>query len=532
MKIKIILFSLLLLTSLPSSADTQFKQSIGFPDASAEFLSGCETPDSGYVFLGNTTDTVSKISKLFLVKMDLQGSLLWSKTYEYPIDAFGIKVAAAPNGELVMMGYTFLDTIPYDDIFLIRTLSDGTILWSKTYGGNDIDEGNDMIIDAQGNIVVAGYTYSFGTALKSGFVLKTDGNGIYSWSKTYSQNVNQEFNGISQTSDYGYILSGYTQAPPGINFDGYIVKTDSAGGINWSKRTGGSLSEILYKGWQDAAGDYYFAGSASTNTLSGNQDGWLLKVNSLGTSNLINYTYGTSIAERTYSIAVNATGNSLILSGYSLSSSGYENALYLPINPVDGTLSGSALFAGTATGNARALASFYSSTGLVQAGYIFTATDTLGSAYAVKYPTVISPCQVGVASLNIVNQNMTVFYSDSAGTNEALAAAITNNVSFITGSSNPVQNIFCLISSTSEAAGMESILLSPNPAQQTLTVELPFEQSAQIRVVDMNGKVIIKTTLQDSKTDLLISNLSSGVYQLVIESGNKMLRKKFVKVDF
>ena len=261
MKIKIILFSLLLLlTSLTSSADTQFKQSIGFPDASAEFLSGCETPDSGYVFLGNTTDTVSKISKLFLVKMDLQGSLLWNKTYEFPIDAFGIKVAATPNGELVMMGYTFLDSIPYDDIFLIRTQSDGTILWSNTYGGNDIDEGNDMIIDAQGNIVVAGYTYSFGSALKSGFVLKTDGNGIYSWSKTYSQNVNQEFNGISQTSDYGYILSGYTQAPPGINFDGYIVKTDSAGGINWSKRTGGSLSEILYKGWQDATGDFYFAG--------------------------------------------------------------------------------------------------------------------------------------------------------------------------------------------------------------------------------------------------------------------------------
>jgi hypothetical protein len=532
MKIKILFFNLLLSVSITASADTQFKQSIGFPDASAEFLSGCETPDSGYVFLGNTTDTVSKISKLFLVKMDLQGSLIWSKTYEYPIDAFGIKVAAAANGEIVIMGYTFLDSIPYDDIFLIRTQSDGTILWSKSYGGNDIDEGNDMIIDAQGNIVVAGYTNSFGSALKSGFVLKTDGNGIYSWSKTYSQNVNQEFNGISQTSDNGYILSGYTQAPPGINFDGYIVKTDSAGGINWSKRIGGSLSEILYKGWQNSAGEYYFSGSASTNTLSGNQDGWLLKVNSLGTSNLINYTYGTSIAERTYSIAVNATGTSLILSGYSLSNSGYENALYLPLNPNDGTLTGSALFAGTATGNARALASFYSTTGLVQAGYIFTSTDSLGSAYAVKYATNTSPCQVGIATLDIVNQNTTSFYTDSAGSNEVLAAAVTNTVSFITGASNPGQNIFCLLSSTSESDEMESIYLSPNPAQQTLTVETPFEQTAQIRIFDINGRIIINTMAQDSKTNLSISNLASGVYQLVIESGNKMLRKKFVKVDF
>lgn len=531
MNIKIILLVQMLFVSLIASADTQFKQSIGFPDASAEFLSGCETPDSGYVFLGNTTDTVSKISKLFLVKMDLQGTLLWSKTYEYTIDAFGIKVAAAANGEIVMMGYTFFDSIPYDDIFLIRTQSDGTILWSKSYGGNDIDEGNDMIIDAQGNIVIAGYTYSFGSALKSGYALKTDGNGVFLWSKTYSQNVSQEFNGISQTNDNGYILSGYTQVPPGINFDGYMIKTDSAGGINWSKRTGGSLSEILYKGWQDSAGDYYFSGSASTNTLSANQDGWLLKVNSLGTNNLINYTYGTSIAERTYSLAFNATGSSLILSGYSLSSSGYENALYLPLNPNDGTLTGTPLFAGTATGNARALSSFYSTTGLIQAGYIFTSTDSLGSAYAVKYATNTSPCQVGIASLDIVNQNSSFLYTDSAGSNEALASPTTTNISFITNSSNPGQNVFCLFSSTSEAESRESILLFPNPAMQMLTVEIPFEQLAHICIVDFNGKIVMNTTALSSKINLAISDLHSGVYQLVVESGNKLLRKKFIKID-
>ena len=78
---------------------------------------------------------------------------------------------------------------------------------------------------------------------------------------------------------------------------------------------------------------------------------------------------------------------------------------------------------------------------------------------------------------------------------------------------------------------METILLSPNPAQQTLMVEIPFKQTAQIRIVDINGKIILETRTNNSKTDLSISNLASGVYQLVIENGSKMLRKKFVKVD-
>jgi hypothetical protein len=513
----------------PSLADSQFKQSVGFPDATSEFLSICETPDSGYVLLGNVTDTTSARSKIFMVKMTFEGTLVWSRTYEYAFDAFGIKVAAAGNGELVVMGYSFLNTPPYDDIFLIRTQSDGTILWSTTYGGNDIDEGNDMIVDNQGNIVIAGYTYSFGSALKSAFAIKTDGGGSVLWSRTYAQNVNQEFNGIIQCQDNGYFLCGFTQAPPGINFDGYMVKTDSLGNPEWSKRTGGSGSEILYRSMQDAAGDFYIAGSASTNTLSGNIDGWLLKVSANGNANSINYTYGSPIADRTYGIASPpGLTSSLFLSGYSLSSSGYENALLLPVNASDGSLSGSALLAGTNTGNARAMASVFSSTGLVQAGYIFTAADTLGSAYVVKYPTTISPCQVGIANPDLRDQTQNLFYTDSAGTDTVAAFAAETPVTFSSTVVNPGQNIFCIILGEEDLESETTVTLFPNPAAHAIRLDVGDGNQQELTIVDLTGRVFLSTRVS-GRQEISVAQLPPGMYQIQLERNGKLIRKKFIR---
>jgi hypothetical protein len=310
-----------------------------------------------------------------------------------------------------------------------------------------------------------------------------------------------------------------------------MVKTDSAGSLQWSKRTGGPLSEILYKPWQDGSGNYYFAGSASTNTLSGNQDGWLLKVNSTGATNLVNYTYGTSIADRTYSLATLPGGSTLVLSGYAQSNSGFENALFLPVNSADGTLAGSALFAGTLTGNARAMSSFYSTTGLVQGGYIYTASEPLGSAYAVKYATTTSPCQVGIATLDILNQSTGFAYTDSTGSTEGIAAATQSPTTFTPAPVTPGQNIFCIVLDVSIPENENEFSIYPNPVHDVLNLEFPSYREARICITDVNGKKILEKEFQGTKAEISLEGFSPGVYLVVSDNGGVPVKKKFVKIN-
>ncbi len=43
------------------------------------------------------------------------------------------------------------------DIFLVKYDDSGNVLWAKSAGGTDWDEGNSVAVDAYGNIYVTGY---------------------------------------------------------------------------------------------------------------------------------------------------------------------------------------------------------------------------------------------------------------------------------------------------------------------------------------------------------------------------------------
>ena len=525
---KILFSAIFILLSVTLKADTQFKETFGLPGKFDEFASVCETADHGYLFFGNTSDSLDK-SELFLVRTTINGTFLWSRTFDYPVNVFASKIISGDNGEITLMGYTYQDTLSYDDIFLIRTDSSGNIQWSNIYGGNDIDEASDMTSDSLGNLLIAGYTYSFGTALKSGFVIKTDNLGAVLWSKVYSQNINQEFSGITLTSDGGNFLTGFTQSFPGINIDGYMVKTDNAGNVQWSKRYGGSSVDILYKSWQDVDSTFYICGATGTNAVGGNLDGWLLKVSSDGNTNLINTTYGSVSIDRTYSLSP-AFGNELILSGHSINSNGNLNALYLPVNKSDGTLTGTPLLAGTTEGDARAYTGIYSSSGLVQAGYILHAGDSIGSAYAVKYDTLVSPCQVVISNVTSTDQLTTGNFSDSLGTDVADITCQVNAASFQVASTLPDQFVFCGIVSSGELNTDNNFLIYPNPSNGSFIVHAADVNTlpADVKVFDMQGRLVGNKILTENGQSFKFLDLTDGLYNLLIDSDKFRIAKKLL----
>ena len=152
-----------------------------------------------------------------------------------------------------------------------------------------------------------------------GWVVKLDALGSIEWEKTYGGTNVEYINSIVQTADNGYIFVGFTYSNDGDiiqnqgNCDGWIVKLNSNGLIERQKTYGGSDVDFLYAIQQTSDGGYITCGQ--TESLNGDlsinrgiTDAWVLKLNSL--CNIVwNKTYGGSNDDGFGSIIQTQNGN-------------------------------------------------------------------------------------------------------------------------------------------------------------------------------------------------------------------------------
>lgn len=105
--------------------------------------------------------------------------------------------------------------------------------FKKTYDGAGFDEGTSVAQTSDGGVIIAGRT-STGAILFDGLLIKTDSAGNIQWTKSYATPEYDDFVSVKQTADGGYIAIGNSRA--NFNPGAWIVKTDANGVLLWSKR--------------------------------------------------------------------------------------------------------------------------------------------------------------------------------------------------------------------------------------------------------------------------------------------------------
>jgi hypothetical protein len=195
----------------------------------------------------------------------------WTKTYGGPRDDAAKAIVATSDGAFALVGYTESYGAGGSDMYLLKVDLNGNLLWNRTFGEASDEAANDLVQTADCGYLLVGYR-DFGTSSQSTWVVKTDTQGQMEWNQTYS---GLAANSIAKTSDGGYILT--------LEQDNAfsLIKLDSAGQTQWTKTYPGPSDDAKSESAiQTSNGGYAIAGWTLTNSTS--YASWLIKTDNTG----------------------------------------------------------------------------------------------------------------------------------------------------------------------------------------------------------------------------------------------------------
>lgn len=265
-----------------------------------------QTNDGGYTLFGNTSSFGAGNWDMWLVKTDADGNALWSKTYGGTGDEQGICVIQTIDGGYALSGETDSFGAGLMDFWLAKTDASGNMQWNKTYGGTSQDHGKNTVQTSDGGYAMIGYVSSFGAGAQDFWLVKTDALGNMLWSMTYGGAGNDQGDGVIQTVDGGFLLTGRTQSFGAGSMDIWLVRTDASGNMLWNKTYGGAGMEYGVFATPTADGGYAIVGF-TTSFGAGFFDFWLVKTDASGNMQW-NMTYGGAAVDVSTSIVQTSDG--------------------------------------------------------------------------------------------------------------------------------------------------------------------------------------------------------------------------------
>tara|TARA_B100001142_G_scaffold81844_1_gene82840 strand:+ start:370 stop:1683 length:1314 start_codon:yes stop_codon:yes gene_type:complete len=244
-----------------------------------------QTNDGGYIISGYTGSIGGE--DVWLIKTDSQGNTLWDKTYTGEnIQNHCYSVQQTTDGGYIMIGYTNT-SMSGQKVWLIKTDLIGDTLWTNKFDG---EFGRDVEQTTDGGYIIVGTKMS--GYCQDLMLIKTNGNGTLLWEKFYNLGGGPELgNSVQQTTDGGYIMVGIKgpscsgdSISMGLDYDLWLVKTDSQGDTIWTKTYGSLLNDYGVSVQQTNDGGYIMTGIKGYvfNSSSPGGDVWLIKTNSQG----------------------------------------------------------------------------------------------------------------------------------------------------------------------------------------------------------------------------------------------------------
>ena len=487
-----------------------------------EFASSIKkTTDGGYILAGATTSNDGNVTgnhgtyDYWIVKIDMNGSILWQKTYGGFLHDRALDIIQTLDGGFIIAGNTdsagnndIGQGFQMDDFWIVKTYTIGNIQWQKCYGGSQRDIPHSIQQTFDGGYIVAGESnshdgdvignHSFGNYMDY-WVIKLDSTGTLQWQKCYGGlNIDVAYD-IHQTKDSGYIIAGYASSVDGDltahkGYDDYwVIKTNSTGFIQWQKSMGGTSAERASSIEQTFDGGYIVAGYTDSNDsdvtgyhsipLNNPSDYWIIKLDSLGSFQW-KKCYGGYENDLGYTIKQTQEGG-YIVAGRS--------------NSTDGDVTGNH-FGGD---------------------YWILKLDALG---IIQWEN----CYGGSGDEGAVSFSPGNYLELTTDGGFILSGSSNSTDGDVTGNHGNLDYWIVKLESTigiNEINNKNNVTIYPNPSESQLYIKFTADQ-AEISITDIVGREIKKVLLTNEKNPIDVSDLREGLYNVSVKTKNYFITKR------
>ena len=273
-------FGDLLLIKTDANGDTLWTHTIGGSSLD-QGNSVIQTSDGGYIIAGATMSYGAGANDAWLVKTDAKGLVTWSKTYGTINNDVAYGVVQTSDGGYVFSGMEKQSGLN-GNAHLVKVDASGNVLWSKTFGSYLRKNFAYTLLQTSDHGFLIGGWENLNLGINDDFCLiKTDSNGTLQWYKSYGDVGHDQNFSVHQTTDGGFVIAGYTFSASVIDVN--VVKVDGSGNLLWTKNVGGTGADYSYAVTSTADGGLVFCGS--TLSFGATNAGYLAKMD--GSGNLL-----------------------------------------------------------------------------------------------------------------------------------------------------------------------------------------------------------------------------------------------------
>ncbi len=276
---------------------------------------------------GFTTSFGAIGEDIYVVKTDLEGNLIWERTYGGNGDDNAWSIKRTTDNNYVIAGFSNSFSDGDWDIYLIKIDDDGNQIWDKNIPAPKDQFAWSILADASGEYVIVGQTNNTIDEKETSYCLKLNEHGETVWSyQPDRQEVSRAFGVLAVGNSY--FISGMVDTDT-TNLDGFITRLTQTGDEMWTKTYGGQQDDIGHAINETPDGNIIISGY-SKSYGTGNSSPWILKVD-LNGDQIWNNTFGTFLEERIVSSIVAQNGETTLL-GYVFKASGVD-LLLIQVDP-------------------------------------------------------------------------------------------------------------------------------------------------------------------------------------------------------
>ena len=245
--------------------------------------------EDGFILAGDVWDYGFARLDLYLMKIDNYGDMVWDQFYGTNYRESGFKVIPTDDNGYYLLGYS-RGFEPRGDLFLIKTDHNGNQVWSNTYGSEYDDYGFDLFQEDNGDVLMIGSRGGFYDDVHANFknhdadiyLIKINKNGTEQWQRTYGGNSHDFGQAIHPADDGGFFLFGSSQSNGAGSFDMMLIRTNEQFENIWQRTYGGSEYEYGMSMDKSDAGNLFLFGTTKSYGLGESEDFYLIKTNDAG----------------------------------------------------------------------------------------------------------------------------------------------------------------------------------------------------------------------------------------------------------